>query len=436
MNSNFLTKKMDEIKDSVLNRVLIVIMFVMVLGITISLLRVSQTGFLFNYGVQIFLAFIIIFLYVFRRKLNTKTKGAIFLGTILALGLSGLLSFGLYGFGYTYFIPASAIAFVYFNRKTGWIITLSELLVIVIVAIFFNQGILHFTPQKPYYMESFPMWMNMIITVSLIAILIVMFWNNLFGLLTNTFTHINNQQNDMVKMNEQLVIARDQAQESDKLKSAFLANVSHEIRTPLNIIIGFSDMLSNTDDPNERSEFNQVIRHNGDVMLKIVNDIVDFSKIETNSLSLANTRFNLNDVLKEVEKSVLWKKRESVSWECESFDMEITADKNRFHQILFNLTENAVKFTESGKVSVQCSEKDGRLSIKISDSGIGIAEEDQPKVFDRFYKVDKFSPGAGLGLSLSKSIANLMGGDIVFQSKKGEGSEFEFSIPLLIDPVQ
>jgi signal transduction histidine kinase len=269
----------------------------------------------------------------------------------------------------------------------------------------------------------------MIVTVSLIAILIVMFWNNLFGLLTNTFTHINNQQSDMVKMNEQLVIARDQAQESDKLKSAFLANVSHEIRTPLNIIIGFSDMLSNTDDPNERNEFNQVIRHNGDVMLKIVNDIVDFSKIETNSLSLTNTTFNLNDVIKEVEKNILWKKRESVSLECESFDKKIVADKNRFHQILFNLTENAIKFTESGKVSIKCSEQDGKLAIKISDTGIGIAEEDQPKVFERFYKVDKFSPGAGLGLSLSKSIANLMGGDIHLNSKKGEGSVFEFWIP-------
>jgi signal transduction histidine kinase len=429
MHSNSLNKKMDEIKDSVLNRILIVIMLVMVIGITISLLRVSQTGFLINYGVQIFLAVVIILLYSFRRKISTHLKGAIFLGTIITLALSGLLSFGLYGFGYTYFIPASAIAFVFFNRKTGWIITFSGLGIILLVAIFFNQGILHFTPQKSNYMESLPMWLNMIITVSLIATLITMFWNNLFGLLTNTFTHINNQQEDMLKMNEQLVIARDRAEESDKLKSAFLANISHEIRTPLNIIIGFSDMLYNTDNPDEKCEFNQVIRHNGNVMLKIVNDIVDFSKIETNTLALNNSSFNICDVLKEVEKNVLWEKAEEVEWECDSIDKNIIADKARFHQILFNLTENAIKFTPSGKVKLQCSEQEGKLAFRISDTGIGISEKEQAHIFDRFYKVDRFTPGAGLGLSLSKSIANMMGGDIVFESKPGEGSVFEFWLP-------
>jgi signal transduction histidine kinase len=431
MSSNSLTKKMDEIKDSVLNRVLIVIMLVMILGITISLLRISQTGFKLNYGVQIVLAVVIICIYVFRKKLNTFVKGAVFLGTILALALSGLLSFGLYGFGYTYFIPASAIAFVFFNRKTAWTITLSSLGVILVVAILFNQGILHFSPDKTNYMESLPMWLNMIITVSLIATLITMFWSNLFSLLTNTFTHINNQQSDMMNMNEQLIVARDKAQESDRLKSAFLANISHEIRTPLNIIIGFSDMLSHTNDPEEKNEFNQVIRNNSNVMLKIVNDIVDFSKIETNTLSLNKTAFNINEVIKEIEKDVLWKKPESVNWHCESIDKKIVTDKNRFQQILFNLTENAIKFTESGNVHLECKESEGKLAIKVADTGIGIAEEDQPKIFERFFKVDKFSQGAGLGLSLSKSIANMMGGDIIVKSKPGEGSVFEFTIPLM-----
>jgi len=431
MQSNFLEKKMDEIKDSVLNRVLIVIMFVMLLGITISLLRVSQTGFKINYGVQIILAVIIFLLYVFHRKLSTVAKGAIFLGTMLVLALSGLLSFGLYGFGYAYFIPASAIAFVYFNRQTGWFITLSGLVIILVVAVLFNKGIMNFSPEKDDYMESLPMWLNMIITVCLISTVITMFWNNLFKLLTNTFTHIKNQQNDIVSMNEQLIIARDKAQESDRLKSSFLANISHEIRTPLNIIIGFSDMLAQTNDPQEKNEFSQVVRHNSNVMLKIVNDIVDFSKIETNTLSLNSIRFNIEEVVKEVEKNVLWKKPSAVVWECNVLDRNIVADKDRIHQILFNLTENAMKFTESGKVHLQCLEEEGKLSFHVVDTGIGIANEEQPRIFDRFYKVDKFSPGAGLGLSLSKSIANMMGGDIVVYSKQGEGSVFKFWIPVM-----
>jgi signal transduction histidine kinase len=428
MKKEFSVAKMDEIKDMVLNRILIVIMFVMGIGMTISLLRISQTGFKINYGVQFFLALVIIFLYIFRKKLNTITKGVIFLGTLYAIALSGLLSFGLYGFGYAYFIPSSAIAFVYFNKKTGWAITLSSLGVILLIGFLFNRGIFQFVPQQPNYMQSLSMWLNMIITVFLIGTVIAMFWNNLFSLLTNTFTHINNQQADMIKMNEQLIVARDKAQESDKLKSSFLANISHEIRTPLNIIIGFSDMLSQTNDAAERAELNQIIRQNSNVMLKIVNDIVDFSKIETNTLALILTQFNVKDVIESVERDLKHAKPELVDLQIEKIEKLIYADKDRFYQIIYNLLDNALKFTGNGKVHLQCIEDNRKLVFKVIDTGIGIPAEEQERIFDRFYKVDKFTPGPGLGLSLSKSIANLMGGDIQVISQPGTGSTFEFNL--------
>jgi len=431
MQNDFQQKKMNEIKDMVMNRILIVIMFIMVLGMTISLSRVSQTGFKINYGVQILLAFLIVFMYLFRKKLSTITKGILFLGCLFTLGLSGLLSFGLYGFGYAYFIPASAIAFLYFNKKTGWIITISALVVILVIAFLFNTGILEFSPGKSNYMQSFSMWMNMIITVCLIGTLIAMFWSNLFSLLTNTFTHINNQQSDMMKMNEQLIVARDKALESDKLKSSFLANISHEIRTPLNIIIGFSDMISQTENAEERKELYLVIRQNSDVMLKMVNDIVDFSKIESNTLSLYETEFNIKDVIEQVEKNLKWSKPEMVDLKIEKIDKVIVSDKERFYQIIYNLLENALKFTEKGLVHLNCLEYNGKLHFEVVDTGVGIPEDEHDRIFDRFYKVDKFTPGPGLGLSLSKSIANLMGGDIQVVSKPGEGSTFELKLPCL-----
>jgi signal transduction histidine kinase len=431
MKKDFLATKMDEIKDMVLNRILIVIMCIMLIGITISLLRISQTGFKINYGVQFVLALVIVLLYMFRNNLNTFTKGAIFLGILYTMALSGLLSFGLYGFGYAYFIPASAIAFVYFNKKTGWAITLSSLGVILLIGVLFNRGVLEFVPQQANYMQSLSMWLNMIITILLIGAVITFFWNNLFSLLTNTFTHINNQQSDMKKMNEQLIVARDRALESDKLKSSFLANISHEIRTPLNIIIGFSDMLSQTDDASERAELNQVIRQNSNVMLKMVNDIVDFSKIETNTLSLNLTKFNVKDVIEEVEKDLKHVKPESVDLHVEKIERVIFADKERFYQILYNLLDNALKFTGNGKVHLQCLDNNEKLQFKVTDTGIGISAEEQERIFDRFYKVDKFTPGPGLGLSLSKSIANLMGGDIKVISQPGTGSTFEFKLPCM-----
>jgi signal transduction histidine kinase len=294
MKVQIIKTKLDQTKDMVLNRVLIVVMFVMTLGIVISLLRIPQTGFLFNYGVQLFLAAVIVFLFVARNKLVTKTKGIIFLGTLYVIALSGLLSFGLYGFGYIYFVPASAIAFLYFSKKTGWYITLSSLIVILIIGALFNRGVLSFIPDKEGYMQSTAMWLNMIITLSLISVVMTMFWSNMYNMLINTFTHIHYQQEDMKRINEQLTIARDNALQSDKLKSSFLQNISHEIRTPLNIIIGFSDMIGQTNNPDEQREFNEVIRENSNKMLKIVNDIVDFSKIETNTLSLNKTTFDVN----------------------------------------------------------------------------------------------------------------------------------------------
>nr|HPR61180.1 HAMP domain-containing sensor histidine kinase [Prolixibacteraceae bacterium] len=256
-----------------------------------------------------------------------------------------------------------------------------------------------------------------------------MFWSNMYNMLVNTFTHIHHQQEDMQHINEQLTIARDNALKSDKLKSSFLQNISHEIRTPLNIIIGFSDMMGQTSDPEEQKEFNSVIRDNSNKMLKIVNDIVDFSKIETDTLTLNKTNFNVAEVIDELKKNIVLDEQKPVTFEINSIDANIHADKDRFYQILFNLIENAVRFTNNGQICVDCKKNGQNLYFTISDTGIGIPESELDKIFERFYKVDPFSGGAGLGLSLSKSIAVFMGGDITVKSQPGKGSTFEFVFP-------
>lgn len=430
MKSDFLKQKMDQTKDMALNRILIVLLFFMAFGITVSLLRVPQTGFKFIYGVQIFLALVMVFLYFRRNRLSTLLKGSIFLIALYGMGLSSLLSFGLYGFGYAYFIPASAIAYLYFKHRIGWIITASSLLILVLTAVLFHTEILFFRPENPFYMESIPMWMNMIITVLLIAIVITMFWNNLYSLLNNTFLHIYHQQNDMKKMNDELIEARDKALQSDRMKSSFLQNISHEIRTPLNIIIGFSDMMAQTNDPDEHAEFNKVIRSNSNTMLKIVNDIVDFSKIETNNFSINKTSFNVKEALTQLEKNLIIDGDKNIQLEIGKLPIELHNDKERFQQIIGNLLDNAIRFTSEGSVRLQCIKNAGLVHFRISDSGIGIKEEEHQKIFERFYRVDHFSGGAGLGLSLSQSIASFMGGKVeLLSSAPGQGSVFEFSLP-------
>lgn len=431
METDFLRQKMDQTKDMVLTRVLLVLFFFMALGLTISLLRVPVTGFKFIYGVQIFNGIAMVALYVFQHKLSTNLRGAVFLGVIYIMGFMSVLSFGLYGFGWAYFIPAAAIGYLYYNKRIGTLLSILSFISLVVCAYLFSQDILSFSPENENYMKSIPNWMNMIITSVIIAIVIVMFWNNLYGLVSNTFTHIYNQQEDMKKMNTELVKARDKAQESDKMKSSFLQNISHEIRTPLNIIIGFSDMVSQTDDPNEHLEFNKVIKDNSNTMLKIVNDIVDFSKIETDSLTINKSKFNIIEVLDDVEKQ--WaKKSETIGFAMSKLDMDIETDKDRFSQIINNLLENAFKFTQAGKVEMKCKKNKSNLHIVISDTGIGIPKEEHEKIFERFYRVDAFSGGAGLGLSLAQSVAQCMEGDVaLLESEPQKGSTFEITVPLL-----
>lgn len=430
MESDFLKQKMDQTKDMVLSRVLIVLFFFMALGLTISLLRIPETGFKFIYGVQMVLGLIMVALYVFQNKLSSNLKGGVFLGVIYSMGLISVLSFGIYGFGWAYFVPATALGYIYYNKKTGTLLAISSIAVLITCAYLFSSGTLSFKPDNPNYMESIPNWMNMIVTSVLISIVIIMFWNNLYGLVSNTFTHINNQQLDMKKMNEQLVIARDLAQQSDKMKSSFLQNISHEIRTPLNIIIGFSDMVAQTDDPTEHLEFNKVIRDNSNTMLKIVNDIVDFAKIETNSLTVNKSQFDVSEILDRVEKDYR-NKSDVVNFEMLKSEVILESDKARFDQIIRNLLDNAFKYTNQGKVSLECVKNSEHLHIKITDTGIGIPAQEHKQIFERFYRVDAFSGGAGLGLSLSQSIAKIMGGDVILaESKQNEGSTFEFTVPL------
>jgi signal transduction histidine kinase len=430
MESIELQKKLDNIKNVILNKVLVIVLFVQFLGVTISVLRISQTGFKPIYGIQMFLALVIVLLFIFQKRFSTKFNGAVFLGALYVLAITGLASWGLYGFGYIYFIPATAVAFLYFSKRTGWILALLSLIVVIAIGFLFKIEVLGFYPGSIEYMQSTPMWLNMTTNLFFVGIVITLFWNNLFSMLVTTNLTISDQQNELKKINEELNIAKVKAEQSDRLKSAFLANISHEIRTPLNIIIGFSQMVAETDDTNERMELNKTIRENCDLMLKLVNDIVDFAKIESNSLHLNNTRFNLNEVLNDIEMLLGNAVPDGVSLNIEKPDQMIYADKGRLNQVLLNLVHNAIKYTPTGSINLKVNVDNQTVNFELADTGIGIDPSEHEKIFNRFYKIDAFCQGAGLGLCLCKWILKLMGGDISVSSELGKGSIFRFSLPI------
>lgn len=236
------------------------------------------------------------------------------------------------------------------------------------------------------------------------------------------------------ELERDLVTARDRAEESNRLKSAFLANMSHEIRTPLNAIVGFSGILASTDEPAEREQYVQIIENNNELLLQLISDILDLSKIESGMLEFVYTDFELNAFLRDQEAIVRQRVAEGVTVACDTpaGDLWVRTDKNRLAQLLINLLTNAAKFTpENGTIRFGYTLGEGTLRFIVSDTGCGIPPEKQAAIFERFVKLDEFKQGTGLGLPICRTILNHLGGEIGVDSTPGAGSTFWFTLPYL-----
>lgn len=226
---------------------------------------------------------------------------------------------------------------------------------------------------------------------------------------------------------QNLITAKNKAEEADKLKSTFLANMSHEIRTPLNAIVGFSELLTETDDAEEKFEYKQLIETNSEILLKLIGDILDLSKIEVGSIDINRQKLNLCQLCDELYRSFQQRiKNPKVTLKLINPYTKCVAnfDKYRFMQIFTNFATNAIKYTPQGEIVMGYECMPGQVRIYVKDSGIGIPEEKKNRIFSRFEKLDTFAQGTGLGLSICKAIADATGGEVGFKSKANVGSEF------------
>jgi len=247
------------------------------------------------------------------------------------------------------------------------------------------------------------------------------------------------------ELNEELIHAKEKAEESNRLKTAFLANMSHEIRTPMNGILGFADLLKAPElSGDKQKNYISLIEKSGNRLLGIINDLVDISKIESGQMGIKLSSVNINDLIRNLvhffhpEAS---RKGLEISWKSALTEQAslISTDQEKIYAILTNLIKNAIKFTDSGFISITCNLEDDNLCIRIEDSGIGISDENQEIVFERFSQADFASnrkhEGAGLGLAITKAYVEMLGGSIRVISSSGKGSVFIFNIPYIAQAV-
>ncbi|MBY2898396.1 response regulator [Bacteroides fragilis] len=233
-------------------------------------------------------------------------------------------------------------------------------------------------------------------------------------------------------MRRELMESKEKAETSDKLKSAFLANMSHEIRTPLNAIVGFSRIISESENPEERKEYYEIVDANNERLLQLINEILDLSKIESGIVEFTYGPVKLHTLCKEIHDAHVFRCPQGVELKFDSPDeaLSIHSDKNRIFQVFSNLIGNAFKFTTQGSVSYGYRQEAEKVVFYVKDTGLGIEPEKLGRVFQRFAKLNNFAQGTGLGLSICKTIIERLGGEISVSSEVGTGTTFTFWLPL------
>jgi K+-sensing histidine kinase KdpD len=232
------------------------------------------------------------------------------------------------------------------------------------------------------------------------------------------------------EMESALILARNKAEESDRLKTAFLANMGHEIRTPLNAIVGFADLLPVVQDENDRNQIISEIQQNNQKLLRIVGGLVSMAEIEAGARSLAMAAVDLNPMFKEIAEFYQPGTDVPILTHMPQEEMLVHTDQAVLREIVDNLIQNAIKFTTNGTITLGYDINGDQIRIWVSDTGRGIAKQDQERIFERFVKLDEFVPGTGLGLSVVKSHVMNLGGTLGVESELGEGAEFWVLLPL------
>jgi signal transduction histidine kinase/CheY-like chemotaxis protein len=370
----------------------------------------------------------------FNKRLRLSTKKNIVLICFYGLAFLLLIFIGSQGPGLLFLLAASVFSVLLFSSKTGYY----SILINFILYCSLLLGLLTDIPGIPFFNDyRAGSWIAIGASFLLINLFIVYSVASLINGLQKT---INNEKNLKISLREEslkLEKAKEEAEKSEKMKSAFLANMSHEIRTPLNSIVGFANILLSNKNHDEQKTYVDVITKSSNHLLDLVNDIIHFSKIDAGVITIENKPTNLVtflNILGAAMKALCPAHLAFTSrFNIQSKNRLVLIDEQKLTQIITNLVTNAFKYTRHGKVELQANLNEEKSSIEfvIKDTGIGIPKEKHADVFERFFQENSTSEGVGLGLSIANSLVKALGGSIHFESEPGNGTTFYVSIPFL-----
>ncbi|EPR74225.1 integral membrane sensor signal transduction histidine kinase [Winogradskyella psychrotolerans RS-3] len=383
-------------------------------------------------------AVLVMLFLVLNKRMRLTTKKTIFSINLFMLSFALIIDLGLNGNGTILLFMLSVLITLYSGKKAG-------VNSVIVSAVFY--GLILFI--------DYTKWIDLrFFSESLIEVLFVVFINNvLFGLLTvlsvsflidrlhNALLKENELQEELLEKHKNVIIAKERAEESDQLKSAFLTNMSHEIRTPMYGILGSAELLkAYHPEDDEYQEYVKVIEGSGNELLDVITDILNISKIETGLMTVRKSLFNVNDLVKAVYKLFLPEAEiKNVQFTLSNFisekDSKINSDSDKLTAVLKHLIENAIKYTSKGdSILFSCSvdKNTSQLEFFIKDTGVGIPKDKKETIFNPFYQVDVGNKqglhGSGIGLSISKAYIEMLGGNLVLESEIGAGTSFKFYI--------